>query len=525
MLKKVNKLLLGILLVGLILRLWGVTYGFPFIYSVDEPALQRSAYGIRFEANPHHFDWPHLHFYINYALYMGVSFFRTFIRWIGLKDFSTQTFPLLWRDPLIFYFSSRVLNALMGALTVIPIFLIGRLLFNKKVGYLTAFAMAIFPYHVWNSHFALVDVPMTFWFVWSVYFSSLILKTGQKKFYMLAGIFAGLSASTKYNGGYAVLVIVLASIMYMYSTGIIVFSVAKTKLAFKLTMGFIKHLVFLAMAGLASLLAFFAGTPFALFDFDTFTRSDGPQGAFWQFSNVGKVSNSTFFTQLQETLTTKFPVELGLTFLIIFELYFIYLLFSKKTKEKLFIFLPGLIYFLYITSFAKNRIHYYMLTFPFICLVVGFFMNELINSKLLAFLKNIKLKSILIAVLIFIPPFVASVNYSYMLSQKDTRNVIYDLMPSVISSDKVVYYVGSDLDEVMKKAAFKVKKVSSVNYINSSNLPDYVIISTKSDLYQQASFKSVSSILKLEKFIDSKNKLGPSIYIFSFVKEALNEKI
>ena len=55
MLKKVSKPLLLILLLGLFLRLYGISYGFPFIYSVDEPALVRTATGIRFESNPKHF--------------------------------------------------------------------------------------------------------------------------------------------------------------------------------------------------------------------------------------------------------------------------------------------------------------------------------------------------------------------------------------------------------------------------------------------------------------------------------------
>ena len=175
MLKKVSKPLLLILLLGLFLRLYGISYGFPFIYSVDEPALVRTATGIRFESNPKHFDWPHLHFYLNFFLYMLIYVVRGAFQVLGLKPFISNLMPILWRDPLVFYLASRIFNAALGAFTAIPVFLTGKKLFNERVGLLSALAITLFPYHAYNSHFALIDVPMTFWFSLSVYFSSLII--------------------------------------------------------------------------------------------------------------------------------------------------------------------------------------------------------------------------------------------------------------------------------------------------------------------------------------------------------------
>ena len=122
--KKVNKkifnfdfVLVLIILVGLILRLTGIQHGFPFIFHPDEPTIIRSALGIRFEANPKHFDWPHLYIYINYFLYMVFAKFRSLVEVVNLKNAFVSVFPLIWNDDLIFYYLTRCLSAILGALT------------------------------------------------------------------------------------------------------------------------------------------------------------------------------------------------------------------------------------------------------------------------------------------------------------------------------------------------------------------------------------------------------------------------
>lgn len=112
---KENKTLIAIILLGLALRLYGLNHGFPFIFHPDEPAVVRSATGIRFESNPGHFDWPHLHFYLNFFLYWVFIKFRGLLQILGLRSFLASTFPLLWRDPLVFYWLSRLFDAFFGS--------------------------------------------------------------------------------------------------------------------------------------------------------------------------------------------------------------------------------------------------------------------------------------------------------------------------------------------------------------------------------------------------------------------------
>ena len=73
-----------VLIVALILRLTAIDHGFPYIYHPDEPTVVRSALGLRFDPNPHHFDWPHLYFYLNYLMYMVFAKLRDFLTLLGL---------------------------------------------------------------------------------------------------------------------------------------------------------------------------------------------------------------------------------------------------------------------------------------------------------------------------------------------------------------------------------------------------------------------------------------------------------
>ena len=135
MLKKINLILLGIVILAVLLRVIGITHSFPFIFHPDEPTVVRSALGIRFDPNPGHFDWPHLFIYQNYFLFMIFSKVRDIIAAIGLKSSLSSAFPIIWDDYLVFYLLSRIFAALLGAFTIIPVFYAAKNLFGKKAGY------------------------------------------------------------------------------------------------------------------------------------------------------------------------------------------------------------------------------------------------------------------------------------------------------------------------------------------------------------------------------------------------------
>ena len=288
---RLDLVLLLIVFLGLVLRLTGIQHGFPFIFHPDEPTIIRSALAIRFDANPKHFDWPHLYIYINYFLYMIFAKFRDLIELANLKETVVSRFPLIWNDDLIFYYLTRCLSAILGALTAIPVYLSGKSLFGRKVGIFAALAIVLMPYHVWHSHYSLGDIPSAFLLAWGMYFSTLIIKSEKRKNYILAGLFIGLSASIKYNGGLSALMVPVAHFLRILWANRGEDKIKNFSRIFLNPEG-IKSLF---MSGLFAFLAFLIGTPFALFDFNGYTA-----GYFIELASDAFIINCPQFCPLRE---------------------------------------------------------------------------------------------------------------------------------------------------------------------------------------------------------------------------------
>ena len=337
-----------LVILALTIRLIGIDHGFPFIYHPDEPTVIRSALGIRFDPNPGHFDWPHVYFYMNYFGYMVFAKFRAFLASTSLAT----TLPILWNDNLVFYLLSRILTAVLGSLTVVPIYLWVKAHINPRAALLAGLIFALAPFHVRFSHYALIDVPMLFFLCWALYLS--------EKHPLGSGFMLGLATSTKYNGILGGLFIFLWYLL------------TKKSLAdfFKV---FLK--VFLKV-GIAAAAGFIVGTPYAVLDFATFIRTDSPLGALWQFTNVGHV---TFITQLQNfftALSSKLPDDFGYGAAILFALAIGIIVRQRLNRIKVSSYaqLSAVVFLaltLFISGADKTPSHYYMPTYPFLFLTVG----------------------------------------------------------------------------------------------------------------------------------------------------------
>ena len=128
----IHKYLLGILSFGLIIRLVGLMYGHPYILNIDEPALVRSALGIRFSIWVDHFDWPHFNFYLHYVFYEIFIKFRGVLQVLNLRGSIESFAPIVWDDPFIFYLLSRFLNSILVVLSGIPLYMVSRKFAKKK---------------------------------------------------------------------------------------------------------------------------------------------------------------------------------------------------------------------------------------------------------------------------------------------------------------------------------------------------------------------------------------------------------
>lgn len=186
----------AILILAFILRVSGLTWGLPnaehwYSYHPDERQIAVAVSNVATDWNPHFFNYPSLFIYLTYFAYL-----------IGnTLGFSTAANGTPWPALHDVLLSGRIVCALLGALTIPAVYLIGRRLSSEKTALFAAFLMAVAPGHVQHSHFATVDVPATFFVAWSLYFAVCGAEEKPTKNILISAFLAGLAAATKYNAG------------------------------------------------------------------------------------------------------------------------------------------------------------------------------------------------------------------------------------------------------------------------------------------------------------------------------------
>ncbi len=188
----------GILAVAAALRFWGIRYGLPYVYYPDEAEIINRAVAMGSgDLNPHSFVYGALPMYF-LAFFYGVSFVVGYIGgWVG----STHEFALLFvTDPSYFYLSARTIVALLGVGTVALAYVLGRKLFDWRVGLAAAGLLALQPGHVNFSHFTKAEVPQAFFIALTLLGALSVLEKGGARRYLLSGVLAGICAAIKFPG-------------------------------------------------------------------------------------------------------------------------------------------------------------------------------------------------------------------------------------------------------------------------------------------------------------------------------------
>lgn len=251
--------LLAIVALGLALRFWALDWDLPFVTHPDEPysingALRMLKTG---DLNPHAFDWGSLIFYVNAILYLIFFLLGKLAGfWSSLADLpyvDVETIAVGWVPVPAFYLISRGVVALAGTLSILFVYAIGRDLKGKAAGLVAAFFFAILPTSVAMSHIVKSDTFLVLFCLMSAWGSLRVFRDPRWRNYLLAGAGAGLAVSSKYNAG-----LILVSL------------VAAHALRFGKEAG--RRWEF-AGGALGAAVAFVGTTPFAVFDWPTFSAS------------------------------------------------------------------------------------------------------------------------------------------------------------------------------------------------------------------------------------------------------------
>ena len=287
-----------------------------------------------------------------------------------------------------------------------------------------------------------------------------------------------------------------------------------------------RELQSLFMSGIFTFLAFLIGTPFALFDFKTFSRTDGPQGAFWQFTNVGSVSSSQHMDKFISESFGRLLVDTGYVVMPVFFMVLIYVCYrvlKKKMEEQdlfLMLFLVVSLFLIwYEAGFKNNRSHYYFIVYPFLAIIFGYFLNCVQESfkNNVVNLKNLRLAKILslfVIPLLILPLFIKSSFNAKRYYAGDTRTSLYSWLVENSIAGEVAVYKDKSLASI-----FSLAKIKSSRSLDSfkRNEKALIVIYDFGENDEEFVEKNATILEEVAKF-SSKGRLGSDIEVYRYSK-------
>ena len=183
------------------LRVIALRWGLPdethlFSYHPDEYHSLRGMLSLAAgDPNPHFFNYGSLYLYLVAAA--CVLRHPGYVLADDLWAAGGPGLPAALRDWTL---DARMVTVALGTLTVLVMYMLARRIWGHRAGLIAALTLAVMPLHVVHSHYATVDVPMTFFITLTLLLSVRALEEPSWRNFAWAGAAAGLAASVKYSG-------------------------------------------------------------------------------------------------------------------------------------------------------------------------------------------------------------------------------------------------------------------------------------------------------------------------------------
>jgi 4-amino-4-deoxy-L-arabinose transferase-like glycosyltransferase len=206
-------LLAGILVVAASLRMWGAFYDLPYIFHADEPRYIGIIQDVfkTGDLNPHFFNYPSMFLYVNALAHAPYFWLGKFVTPQDILPPITLAMGTSLAQTPESVALARTITILFSVGCVALVFLIGRRLTGESwVGLIAAGGVAVSPALVTHGRYITPDTFVTFWALVTLGCATLIMQRGRTSDYVLAGLSAGFTAASKYNGALVVLLIIAA---------------------------------------------------------------------------------------------------------------------------------------------------------------------------------------------------------------------------------------------------------------------------------------------------------------------------
>jgi 4-amino-4-deoxy-L-arabinose transferase-like glycosyltransferase len=415
--------ILAVLCVSLGLRLWGID--FSHSYHPDEPKKVEKALNLIQEdgvnLNPRYFEAPNFILYSSLSIYVAYyNIGRMTGRFKSLKEFKDY----YEENPLIFFLLIRIYVVMASLATLLLAFFIGSRMYNMLTGCLAMLFLAVSPLHTIFSHYAKEDITVTLFIVISFLFSHYIIKKVSFKYYMLAGIFAGIALSNKWMALNCLWFITAAHIINYYRNR----NVIKNKFIFHAR---------LLLAVLSMLIGFLIFSPYVLIERTVFINDMHKVSghAFGGRYGVTPFNPIMDYPLLALKLIWQTIFWRGLGFLIgMFSLAGAVYAAFKRTPEDLLV-LSFIVPFTFMTWTNYNLSdRYYLPAIPFLVIIAARLILDVFNIIKTKFTKPRLAKPILgfFIFLVIVEPLTDTIRYDLSM-RPDTRDAasawIYENLP------------------------------------------------------------------------------------------------
>lgn len=408
----------ALVLLAAALRLFPVWFGLPYPYArPDEAQAISGAVGVLAgDLNPHFFHWPSLTFYVFAAALGVVSTVR------GLMGF--EPLPLV-----VAVIAARVVVALAGAATVVPLFRLARRIGGERAGLYAAGFLAVAPLHVRDSHFAMTDVLMTL--LVTICLASLVAaydravaEPGARSYrrFAVVGLLGGLATSTKYSAA-AVVASMAAVQLLLWSGG--PGATARSR----------SLMPSLAFAG-ALVLGFAAATPFAVLDAPAFAADFSYDLRHLSGGHAVPLGRGWW-----AHATRSLPYGCGLL-LVVAAAIGIGIAIRRYPRHTLVVGAFAVAYYAVVGSGFTVFFRYAMPLVPVVCLFAALGVSR-VAERPIAFARPALLATV-VAVLVAAPSALTSIRMDLLLARTDTRVLAARWLGPRLEPDHSLHDAGSD---------------------------------------------------------------------------------
>ncbi|MDP2940702.1 MAG: glycosyltransferase family 39 protein [Candidatus Omnitrophota bacterium] len=383
-----------IILIAALARLWGINFGLPHTgCRPDESIITDIVYSPLHSFHPGTFNYPSLYKYMVLCLYIFYFFIGIITgRYHSIVEFLTE----YQMRPDNFYLINRFLSAFLGVISVFVLYKIARYVFDRKTAIISALFLGLAYLHVRDSHFGTVDVALSFFIICSLWF---IVKAREGKGcrdYLMAGVLAGLAASTKYQGALLFLPMFIVHVLNLWE------ETEKDARQF-----FDKRLLLFISAFIA---LFLLGTPYAILDFPHFISD-----IIYEFRHL-KYGHGI---ALGGWYHVRFSLFFGLGWSLFFaSLAGIITLAIMDAKKAIMLCSFPLVYYLFMARGNTVFLRYIIPLIPFLCLTAAVFTVQ-VGGRFGPHLNHGV--AFILAVLILLPSTQSIILSVRLLARKDNR--------------------------------------------------------------------------------------------------------